>query len=77
MNVNDYVRSFETALEEVALGSLLPATKFRDLAQWDSMAALSVIAMTDAEYGVELTAEELKNSQTIEELFNVVSGKKK
>jgi acyl carrier protein len=77
MNINDFVRGFENAMEDITAGSLAAGTKFRELAGWDSLAALSVIAMVDADYGVELTADELKKSQTIEDIFNVVAAKKK
>ena len=77
MNPIDFVRHFESAVDDIAAGSLEPQTKFRDLPQWSSLAALNIIAMVDAECGVELLTEELRKCQSIEELFQIVSAKKK
>jgi acyl carrier protein len=49
---------------------------FKDLDEWDSMTALSMIAMVDEEYSVKLTGNEIKQAQTIEDLFNIVKSKK-
>lgn len=40
----------------------------REIETWDSLAALSIIALADTDYGFTLTAEELKNISTIGEL---------
>ena len=42
-----------------------------DFDEWDSLTVLSVIAMLDAEYGVNITAMELRNIKTVAELANV------
>ncbi len=76
MNLTDFVRQFEGAIDDVAPGTLQPQSRFRDLPQWSSLAALNIIAMADAEYGLELSADELKRSQTVEELFRLLSAKK-
>jgi acyl carrier protein len=44
----------------------------RDFAEWDSLSALSVIAMLDAGYGVQLSANDLKNLDTAEGLYDLV-----
>jgi acyl carrier protein len=77
MNLDDFVRSCENAIDEVPPGSLGPQTRFRDLAQWSSLAALNLIAMADADYGLELAADDLKRSQTIEDLFKILCAKPK
>ena len=44
--------------------------------QWDSLAVLSVIAMLDADYHINLTAADLRNIQTSGELWDLVQSKK-
>lgn len=44
--------------------------------QWDSLAVLSVIAMLDANYGVNLGAPDLKTITTAGDLWNLVQSKK-
>jgi acyl carrier protein len=52
-----------------------PATKFRDIEEWSSLLALSVIAMVDEKYHVSLTGDDIRNSQTIEDIFNIAKLK--
>ena len=44
----------------------------QDFAEWDSLSALSVIAMVDAGYGVQLGANDLRNLGTAQGLYDLV-----
>ena len=44
-------------------------TKFKELAEWDSLTALSLIALMDSEFGVKLSGEALKSINTVEEIY--------
>jgi len=44
----------------------------KDFAEWDSLSALSVIAMVDAGYGVQLGANDLKKLGTAQGLYDLV-----
>jgi len=37
--------------------------------------ALSIIAMVDEEYDITLKGDDMRQAETIEELFNIVKGK--
>ena len=75
MNINDFMANFAEQFEETEPSVLTPETKFRDLEEWSSLLALSVIAMADEEYGVKLKGEDIRNSQTIEDIFNAIKEK--
>jgi acyl carrier protein len=47
-----------------------------DFPEWDSLSVLSVIAMFDAKYGVNVTAVHLKDLRTVGDLWNLVQAKK-
>lgn len=74
MSLAKFIEDFEEAVEDIEPGSLTAATKYRELEAWDSLAFLTVIAMVDAEYNVRLKAEALKNCETLEALFALVSA---
>jgi acyl carrier protein len=42
-----------------------------NFAAWDSLSILSIIAMLDSNYGVNVTANDLKNIQTVGELWRL------
>ena len=46
---------------------------FRDYDEWDSLSQLSLIAMLDEEYGVEIESEDFKKLITVEDLLNEVN----
>lgn len=62
--------------ETLELEALDPAQVLEDLPEWDSLAALTVIAMIDAKYGVNLAAGELKGGLTAQGLHTLVHRKK-
>jgi acyl carrier protein len=46
--------------------------EFRHYDEWDSLALLSLIAMLDDEYGVEIEEKVLKTLLTLQDLFQEV-----
>lgn len=50
-------------------------THFRELDEWSSLVSLSIIAMVDDEYGVVIKAADLRNANTVGELFEIVKSK--
>ncbi len=55
--------------------TLTPETRFRELEEWSSLVALLIITMVDEEYGIVLPPEEMRKTQTIQELYNLVQSK--
>lgn len=52
-------------------------TMFKELPEWDSLLAVSLIATIDEKYQVELTDEDIEKSMLIGDLYNVVKIKSK
>jgi acyl carrier protein len=76
MELNEFVVNFAEVFEETDKSLFKPATKFRDIEEWSSFMALSVIAMADEKYNVKLTGNDIRNSVTIEDLYKIAAGKK-
>ena len=72
MELQDFVQDFAEQFDETEMSVFKPDTKFREINEWSSLLALSIIAMADEEYEVKLKGEDIRNSQTIEDLFNIV-----
>lgn len=75
MELNDFVAKFAELFEDIDTSNFTGATNFRDNDEWSSLIGLSVIAMVDEEYDVTLKGDDVKNSKSIEDLFNVVKSK--
>lgn len=72
MELNEFIANFADQLDETDPSTLNSETVFKDLEDWDSMVALSVIAMIDADYDVAVNGNTIQNVNTIGELFEAV-----
>ena len=75
MDLNEFVRKVEAEIEDLEVGSLTADKDYREIEQWSSMYALILIAMIDTEYDVTLSGEDLKQSKTVRDLYEIVKSK--
>lgn len=75
MELNDFIENFADQFENTDISEMKPETEFKKLNEWSSLIALSVIAMIDEEYDVAIKGDDIRNSKTIEDLFNDVKSK--
>lgn len=75
MDLKDFIENFADQFDDTDPSEIKAETAFRELDEWSSLVALSVIAMVDEEYGVTIKGDEIKNSNTVEDLFNAVKAK--
>lgn len=75
MEMKEFMANFADQFDDLDVNILTPETNFRELDEWSSLVALSVIAMIDDEYDVQLKAEDMRKTNLIKELFNLVSSK--
>lgn len=75
MDLNDFIKNFADQFDETDPADITASTVFRDLDEWSSLIALSIIAMVDEEYDVTLKGDDIKNATTVEDLFNTVKAK--
>lgn len=75
MSIDTFTHHFAEALETDA-GALSGATVFKDLDNWDSLAALSVIAMIDEHYGVSVGGADLEKASSLQDLWDTVEKRR-
>ncbi len=75
MELKDFVQNFANQFDETDAEMFTPETKFRDFEEWSSIIGLSIILMVDEEYGITIDADDMKQAETIGELFNIVQAK--
>ena len=74
MDINDFIQHFAEQLDETEESELTPQTEFRDIDEWSSLLALSIMAMVDEEYDVQLTANEMRKANSIQQLYEIVNS---
>jgi acyl carrier protein len=60
---------------DVESGSISFETRFKELPQWDSIVALTLIATYDQEFGVALDVKDISSAITIGDLYEKISKK--
>jgi acyl carrier protein len=72
MELKDFITKFAEQFDDPELEKLNADTEFKNLEEWCSIIALSVIAMIDDEYGVTIKGNDIHSAKTIEDLYNTV-----
>lgn len=75
MEIKAFIESFADQFEDASAEEFAPETIFREYEGWSSLVALSVLAMIDEEYDVQLRGDEMKKATTIQQLFDLVQSK--
>ena len=76
MELNEFIENFAEQFDDTESSEIQADTEYRELDEWTSLTALSIISMIDEEYDVQLKADEMRKTQTIQELFDLVKSKK-
>lgn len=75
MELNDFISNVADQFDDIDVATLNGSTVFKQLDDWNSLVALSVIAMIDEEYDVTLKGNDITGASTLEDLYNVVCSK--
>ena len=75
MEIKDFIENFAAQFEDTDPSEIKAETVFKELDEWSSLIALSVIAMVDEEYDITIKGDDIRNSNTVEDLFNAVKAK--
>jgi len=75
MEKNQFLQFFAEQFDETDPSVISFNSKFKELDEWSSMIALMIIAMVDENYNTKITGADLRESETIEQLFERVLAK--
>jgi acyl carrier protein len=75
MNLQEFIENFADQFDDTDPSEITATTNYRELEEWSSLIALSVIAMVDDEYDVTLKGDDITGCTTVEDLFNLVQSK--
>jgi len=75
MEINTFLQNVIDILDDTDPSLVSAETVFRDLEEWDSLTALSLIAMADDEYSVKLTGDDIRDAVTFNDVFEKIKAK--
>lgn len=75
MELKDFIANFAEQFDDTEVNEIQANTVFHDLDEYSSLIALSIIAMVDEEYDVQLKGDDMRVAVTVEDLYNIVKSK--
>lgn len=76
MGITSFIHNFAEQFENTDSSLFTAETKYKELEEWSSLAALLIIAMVDEQYDVKIKGEDIRNSATIQELYTIIESRK-
>ena len=75
MEIKEFIENFADQFDDTEASEITAETNFRDLEEWSSMIGLSLLNMSEKKYGIQLTFDELRSANTVQDLFDIISKK--
>lgn len=75
MDIKEFIENFAGEFDETPMDAFTPETDYKQLEEWNSLTALSIVAMVDEVYNKTITGADLRNHTTIQELADFVESK--
>ena len=75
MDIKQFLVDFSNQFDDTDASEIEVDTKFHDLDEWGSLIGMSVIAMARTQYGKTITGKEIRECETVEDLFNLIASK--
>lgn len=66
----------EKLKEVFDVAEVRPENVLREFSNWDSLAILSIVSLAEENYKVQLSADDIKNVQTVSELEAMIQARK-
>lgn len=75
MDKNVFLANFANQFEDTDSKDITFGTKFHDLEEWGSIIGMMLIAMAKTEYNKTITGAELKECETVEDVYQLIDSK--
>ena len=75
METTDFIKNFAAQFDDTDASEFTMETRFRELEEWSSLNALAILNMISKKYKLVLKAEEMRTTNTVQELFDLVQSK--
>lgn len=75
MEIEKFIENLADQFDETDANEIQADTKFHNLEEWSSLTSMCVIAMAKTQFGKTITGKEIRECETVEDLFNLVSRK--
>lgn len=75
MTLDEFIEAFAEEFDDTPVEAFKAGTKYRQLDEWSSLTALSIISMVDDQFDKNITGADIRSTETIEDLYNLIQAK--
>lgn len=75
MEINEFIAAFASQFDDTDSSEITATTEFHELDEWSSLTSMSVIALAKTQFGKKITGKEIRECETVEDLFNLLASK--
>lgn len=75
MTLNEFIEAFAAEFDDTPEEQFKAGTEYKNLDEWGSLVALSIISMVDDQFGKNITGADIRSVETIEDLYNLIIAK--
>lgn len=75
MEIKEFIEKFVDVFEDPEEITLTEDTYFKELDDYNSLTALSIIAFADENFDVEISGKEIREADTVQDLYDIIRSK--
>ena len=75
MELQEFITNFAEQFDDTDASEIIATTKFRELDEWSSLTAMSIIAFVMIKYKKSITGAEIRKCETVKDLFDFIVPK--
>lgn len=75
MDLNQFVIDFADCFDDTEAELFTPTLVFKELEEWSSLQGLGIIAMCKKNYGVRISGAEIREADTVQDVYEIVLNK--
>lgn len=76
MELKDFVEEIVEVFDDTEDLKLTPDTYYKELDEYSSLTTLSIIAFADEHFGVVINGKEIRETETLQDLYDLIQSKK-
>ena len=75
MDLQSFIHRLTEVFEDTDPERIKPQANFREIEGYSSLVAFLIMGMANDEYNVNLTAGDMRKSNTIEDIYSIIKSK--
>lgn len=75
LGIDQFIKLVEDEFDDLEPGIMKPNSKFKEVMEWNSINALIFVALVKTEFDVDMNADDLIKSETVQDLYDLIAAK--